>query len=374
MYKNSWNQSDSKNYTTYAANDTDAANDVNSMNGMNADMPMTLPSYPDTDSSVNDSQDRAPASNKPATLPSYPDTDPSLGGPAFSPNRPSVNDTPVTLPSYPDTDPSLGGSVPSGGSPGINFPVTLPSFPDIPVASPFPPSYPSVPVTRGCNIRILHADRRVGAVNVILSGVTLVTNLTYGSVSAYSQESSGTLLVTVVSSNNVYQYIVQETMRFNSGETYTIAIIPNGNATALFQITDVSCSKSLYNSCLRAINLSTGGGPLDISLLDGRTIARNLSFKGIGSYRQFTPGTYRVLVYENKCSNNSNPIMGNLQSGVLNIIPIIIGSGNSSCMTNLLKASQIRIASNRLYTLYLIGRSSVANNDLMLLFVESSFD
>lgn len=357
MYKNSWNQTGSKNYATYAANDVNEVNGTNSINGMNG---------------INENS-RANNADIPMTLPSYPDTDPSIGGPVYPSG--TSDDTPMTLPSYPDTDSSIGGPVyPSGGTPGINFPVTLPSFPDTPVASPFPPSYPSVPVTRGCNIRILHADRRVGAVNVILSGVTLVTNLTYGSISAYSQESSGTLLVTVVSADNVYQYLVQETMRFNSGETYTIAIIPNGNATALFQITDVSCNKSLYNSCLRAINLSTDSGPLDISLLDGRTIARNLSFKGIGSYKQFTPGTYRVIVYENTCANNSNSIIGNLQSGALNIIPIIIGSGNSSCMTNLLKASQIRVASNRLYTLYLIGSSSVANNDLILLFVESSFD
>ncbi len=280
-------------------------------------------------------------------------------------------DMPFLRPPSPDDGRILGGSeAPSAGSSMISFPAMPPAFPDTPLAAPLPHAYPSVPVARGCNIRFLHADKNLGAVTVILSEVTLVTNLTFGNISDYSQEASGILLVTVSTTDQPFQYVVQETMRFNYGETYTVAIVPRGSGSALFQITDISCSKSLYNSCLRAINLSPDSIPLDVSLLDGRTIARNLSFLDIGGYKQFMPGTYRVIVYENTCRNNMQTENQHPASGTA--IPIIIGGSSSACMTYMLASSQIQIDSNRLYTIYLIGYTTDSNG-LTILFVESSF-
>ena len=269
-----------------------------------------------------------------------------------------------------DNMPLGGPDAPSAGYSTISFPAVPPIFPDTPLVAAFPPAYPNVPVAKGCNIRILHADKNLGAITVILSDVTLVTNLSFGNVSDYSQEASGILLVTVTTVDNPFQYVVQETMRFNYGETYTIAIVPRGSGSSLFQITDVSCSKSLYNSCLRAINLSPGSIPLDVSLLDGRTIARNLSFLDIGGYKQFMPGTYRVIVYENRCRSNMQTENQHPVSDTA--IPIIIGGSSSACMTFMLASSQIQINSNRLYTIYLIGYTTDSDG-LTILFVESSF-
>ncbi len=356
MYKNNWNEGKPLQYAV--------------------DTPATLPYNPEVNSTSDESNtpsEDTKAGDTPMTLPYNQDTPMTLPYNQDTPmTLPYYQDTPMTLPYYQDgSTPPSEPETPMNGSPGISFPMTLPSFPDTPVASPYPPVYPNIPVARGCNIRILHADKNLGPVTVLLSGVTLVTSLNYGSISAYSQESSGTLLVTVVSADNIYQYIVQETMRFQNGDTYTVAIIPSAKGSSLYQISDVSCNKSLYNSCMRAINLSPDSVSLDISLLDGRTIAKNLSYMGIGSYKQFTPGTYRLLVYENRCKNNiSSTSTG---SGLVNIIPIIIGTSSSSCMTNLLKASQVQVASNQLYTVYLLG-NVYDSEGLMILFVTSSFD
>ncbi len=282
-----------------------------------------------------------------------------------------TSDMPFLRPPFGESDMTLGGpEAPSAGSSMINFPAMPPAFPDTPLVAPLPHAYPSVPVARGCNIRFLHADKNLGAVTVILSDVTLVTNLTFGDISDYSQEASGILLVTVSATDQPFQYVVQETMRFNYGETYTVAIIPRGSGSALFQITDISCSKSLYNSCMRAINLSPDSIPLDVSLLDGRMIARNLSFLDIGGYKQFMPGTYRVIVYENRCRNNMQT--ENQHPASDTAIPIIVGGSSSACMTYMLSSSQIQIDSNRLYTLYLIGYTTDSNG-LTILFIESSF-
>ncbi len=353
MYRNSWNKSKP---TSYA---------------VNASMPFDLPPFTDMDTSLNDAVQMQPyhsvmmqpdGSVDENVLPSSDEIPTNSTGPIF--NIPSLR-TPVT-----DENMPLGGpEAPSAGYPTISFPAVPPTFPDTPLVAPFPPAYPNVPVAKGCNIRILHADKNLGPITVILSDVTLVTNLTFGNISDYSQQASGILLVSVAEADNPFQYVIQETMRFNYGETYTIAIIPRGNGSALFQIADISCSKSLYNSCLRTINLSPDSIPLDVSLLDGRMIARNLSYMDIGSYKQFMPGTYRIIVYENRCQNHMQAEQYRVSDTA---IPIIIGGGSSTCMSNLLASSQIRMDSNRLYTIFLIGYAS-DHNGLSILFVASSF-
>lgn len=343
---------------------------------------------------VNGNTNRIPGgSNIPMTLPSFPDT------PVYNPEDGTINggsNIPQILPSFPDTpvyNPPGGtntGPIPTpDGSTNNNtgssdIPMTLPSFPDTPVASPIPPLYPSIPVERYTNIRILHADENVGAVSVILNGTTLTEGLTYGNITAYTTEAAGNILITVVSTANPARYIVQETQRFNYGDTYTIALIPfdaggganpaTGFNSVLFKIEDTSCNKSLYNACIRAINLSTYENPLSVSLLDGRVIAQNLSYKGIGNFRQFTPGRYRVLVYENACNNQIQPRSGRaLNSAVIGVIPIVIGSSSASCMANLLAASQISVGSSAVYTFYVLG-NPYTSGGLKVLFVESYFD
>ena len=347
-----------------------------------ANTPQTLPSFPDT-----------PVYNPPGGTNTGPIPDGSINGGTPGGATNGV-DTPMILPSFPDTpvyNPPGGTNTgplplptPSLPSNGSDIPMTLPSFPDTPVVSPIPPLYPSLPIERYTNIRILHADENVGAVSVILNGTTLTEGLTYGNITAYTTEAAGNILITVVSTANPARYIVQETQRFNYGDTYTIALIPfdaSGNAnpstgfnSILFKIADTSCNKSLYNSCIRAINLSTYANPLSVSLLDGRVIAQNLSYKGIGSFRQFTPGRYRVLVYENSCNSQIQPRTGRaLGTGIIGVIPIVIGNANSSCMADLLIASQITVGSSAVYTYYIIG-NPYTSGGIKALFVESYFD
>lgn len=312
----------------------------------------------------------------PSTLPSFPDT------PVYNPS-----DTPTTLPSFPDTpvyNPSFP-STPCSGTNGSDIPMTLPSFPDTPVASPIPPNYPSVPIVRYTNIRVLHALEYGEAVNVLLNGVALTEGLTYGNITAYSLENAGNILVTVVSSDNPSRYIVQETLRFNFGDSYTLSIIPanidgspnaaTGFAASLYKIEDTSCNKSLYNSCLRAVNLAPITQSLDVSLLDGRTIAKGLAYKDVGNFRQFTPGQYRVLVYDSSCALGAatNNAGANARGIGIQVIPIIVGNTNATCMADLLLTSQITVGSSRVYTLFIIGSPYTAGG-LKMLFVESYFE
>lgn len=333
--------------------------------GNGSDIPMTLPSFPDTPVYNPNDEVTNGGSGIPQTLPSFPDI------PVYNPPG-GTNTGPIPTPE--------GSHTPNGS----DTPMTLPSFPDTPVASPIPPLYPSIPIERYTNIRILHADENVGAVNVILNGTTLTEGLTYGNITAYTTEAAGNILITVVSTANPARYITQETLRFNYGDTYTIAVIPyaadgsanpsTGFGSTLFKIEDTSCNKSLYNSCLRAINLSTYANPLSVSLLDGRVIAQNLPYKGIGSFRQFTPGRYRVLVYENTCNNQIQPRTGRaLGSAVIGVIPIIVGNANASCMADLLIASQITVGASSVYTYYILG-NPYTSGGMKVLFVESYFD
>lgn len=337
------------------------------------DTPMTLPSFPDTpvydpSNPNNNSGTGTNDSDTPMTLPYYSDTPMTL---------PYYSDTPMTLPSYPDTPMTLP-SFP-------DTPMTLPSFPDTPVVSPIPPNYPSVPVVRYTNIRVLHALENGEAVNVLLNGVALTEGLTYGNITAYSMENAGNILVTVVSTNNPSKYIVQESLRFNFGDSYTLAIIPanidgsantaTGSVASLFRIEDSSCNKSLYNSCLRAINLAPIAQSLDVSLLDGRTIAKGLAYKDIGNFRQFTPGQYRVIVYDSSCSmGTATGNAGANARGIgISVIPIVVGNTNATCMADLLLTSQISVGSSSVYTLFIIG-SPYTPGGLKVLFVESYFE
>ena len=378
------------------------------------DTPMTTPSFPEMpmynpENDINGNSRGTDIGPFPLPTPSLP-SDGTSGGtdigplPLPTPSLPSggasggtdIGPLPLPTPSLPSGGTSGGTdigplplptpSLPSGGTSGSpDIPMTLPSFPDTPVASPIPPLYPSLPIERYTNVRFLHADESIGAVNVILNGTTLTEGLTYGNITAYTTEAAGNILITVLSTDNPAKYIVQETLRFNYGDTYTIALVPfsadnsanpaTGFNSTLFRIEDTSCNKSLYNSCIRAINLSTYENPLSVALLDGRVIAQNLSFKDIGNFRQFTPGKYRVLVYENSCSHNSQiqPRAQVLGSAVIGVIPIIIGNANASCMADLFAASQITVGSSSIYTYYILG-NPYTSGGIRVLFVESYFD
>ena len=308
-------------------------------NGRTQDTPMTLPSYPNPPV-YDTSQDQQTGSDIPTTLPSFPNT-----------------------PVY-DTSQNT--------QPGLNIPVTLPSFPDTPVYNTQVPVYPNVSVERYTYIRILHANETIGAVNVLINGKLIASGLTYGALTSYTTESPGAILITVVSTNNPAQYVAQETLSFNNGTTYTVALIASMNgmvsssgfSSTLYQIEDTSCTKAFYNSCMRAVNLAVDTGAVNVALADGRIIAKDLSYLAISAFRQFTPGRYRVIVYESSCNSSIQP------RATISIIPIIVGNASSTCTANLLLSTEIEIASNKVYTSYILG-SPYTSGGMKFLFAES---
>jgi len=320
-----------------------------------------------THSTTNNTPTDSTSQNRdiPMTLPSYPDT------PVYDPTQDQTigSDIPMTLPSYPDTpvyDPTQDQTI------GSDIPMTLPSYPESPVYNPQIPIYPNISVERYTYVRVLHANEKVGAVNVLINGNIIARGLTYGAVTAYSTTTPGSILITIVSANNIAQYVAQETLSFNNGTAYTVALVPSMNglvsssgfSSALYKIEDTSCAKAFYNSCLRAVNLSIDTGAVNVALADGRIIARDLSYLGVSNFRQFTPGRYRVIVYESSCGSSIQP------RATISIIPIVVGNTSSTCTANLLLSTEVEISSNKVYTSYILG-SPYTSGGMKFLFTES---
>lgn len=208
-------------------------------------------------------------------------------------------------------------------------------------------------MNRYCNVRFLYAAGGMGAVNVLINGSLAATGLTYGCITAYAMQPAGNALISIVDSNQNNKIIARGIFTLQQGSVYTIALINEASGFSLYQMTDRTCRKSPFNSCVRAVNLCADAGAVNFALQDGRMLASNLSFKELGAYRQFSPGNYRLLVYQSCPANQT--LRPQPRSFGVQVIPIVIGTVNGSCTANLLLSAALQVAANKQYIIYLIG-------------------
>ena len=267
------------------------------------------------------------------------------------PAPPGVSTTPdIGVTPEPDID---------AGLPAVPAPPGVSTTPDISVTP-----EDSFPAAGYCNIRFLFAAVDTPPVNVILGSNLIINGLSFGQSTTYTMEPAGLRTITIRNSAYPYSILNQSAFRFLKDKVYTIALLNSPGGLVLYLIEDAGCDKSIYQSCIRAVNLSYDVPTVNFLLADSRILFSNVSYAAITNYRQIMPGNYNIVVTDR--SQCPTPLPSPRQSRMIQIIPIIIGGGPGSCSGNTLVSGNFYIAENMSYTLYLIG-SAHQDPSLMLL-------
>ena len=209
------------------------------------------------------------------------------------------------------------------------------------------------PMPGYCSVRFLFASVDTPPVNITFGNTPIVNGLSFGQITAYTMETSGFRTITVRNAAYPYSILNQSAFRFRQGRLYTVALLTSPGGLVLYLIEDTDCSKSIYQSCMRAVNLSYDVPNVDFRLSDGRIVFSNVSYAAITDYRQFMPGSYTFVAYDR--SQCPMPITTANQNRLVQIIPVIIGGTNTNCAGTALVSGTFTFSANMVYTLYLIG-------------------
>lgn len=225
---------------------------------------------------------------------------PGEGGPAFpgissggGTGTGTTGNRPVTpLPNVGEGGPVFPGT--TGGNAGLNIPAIIGT-----IITTFP--RPNAPC-RFCanqnqtygNVRFLNAASNYNPFRVYVNDQLFVSPLNFSEVTEYEKVPSGYQIVTVMGDNQ-YIYLQKPIMVPRDG-SITVAICNTENGIDLFVVSDSSCAKSNYLSCLRVCNLSFNSGPLSVVIGNNDVQFMNVNFQEVTNFRVLAPANYIFYV------------------------------------------------------------------------------
>ena len=221
-------------------------------------------------------------------------------------------------------------------------------------------------------VRFINAAVGCGPVSITVNDNTASSYLDYSNMTDYQYVTGGYANV-VVRSSNTNRVINRTNFQVEDGGVYTIALVNSADGVALFLIEDTSCSKSIYNSCLRVVNLTNRSPALDVMMTNGRTLFDNVRFLDVTEYQQFAAGTYSFTV---STSGSCGAYTANALEGTgrgIQLIPVIIGIVGGNCGRDALVTGNLEIRQNKVYTLYLIG-NAYSSPQIQMILAESYLD
>lgn len=192
-------------------------------------------------------------------------------------------------PVYPGT---TGGT--GGGLGGLNVPSIIGT-----IITTFP--RPNAPC-RFCanqsqtygNVRFLNAAAGYNPFRVYINDQLFVSPLNFSEVTSYEKVPSGYQIVTIMGDN---QYIhVQKPVMVPRDGSITVAICNTENGIDLFVISDTTCNRSSFVSCMRVCNLSVNSGPLSVVLGNNELRFMNVAYQEISNFKVITPSNYIFYV------------------------------------------------------------------------------
>ena len=304
----------------------------------------------------------------PSQVPVIPLPNPGEGGPVYPGNDYDPGQEPV----IPLPNPGEGGPVYPGNDydPGQEPVIPLPNpgeggpvYPGPGNGSTTVPVYPNWGCSTGicgvigtvwpnaAKVRFLNAAYGYSAFRVFIGNNRFINALNYASASNYGRVNAGYQTVTITGMDG-YVYI-QKTIPFQSNSLSTVAIINTAGGMDLMQIPDTCCPPTNGYSSFRIGNLAYNSGPLDVIMSDGRVVYSDLRFKEVAAFKRIMPGTYQFFYADtNLTAMPAGLDIETLDSAWLGVYPPHETFGSL----------YINIASNAVYSIYLLQSGSGRNN------------
>ena len=170
--------------------------------------------------------------------------------------------------------------------PVIGTPVILPG-----------PSQPGIWPNGEAEIRFLQAAPSYTALRVTVDARVFAGRLSYRRATSYMELSAGVHTVTITGVGYPRRVYYRAQIPFQAGETLTLAIIQTASGLDLIRVTDSACGGAQGGrACIRAVNLVSGSGGLDVNQFTQTTVFSDVQFREITGYRRAAEGDYSFYV------------------------------------------------------------------------------
>lgn len=177
-------------------------------------------------------------------------------------------------------------------------------------------------------MRILNSSIIFSPVDIYLNNRLFFRNIKYRGFSDYLPFPAGTYNITVFSAGTSINPILNRMLFIPSEKILTMAITGNYPNIDILPVEDVIMPKISNKALVKFINLSKDSPNLSVSIQNRRTIFSNIPFGGTSNYEPLDPGIYQFNI------------------------------NDSASGKRFLYVPNIRLTSNRFYSLYTIGNFS----------------
>jgi len=177
----------------------------------------------------------------------------------------------------------------------------------------------------------------------MLGNRSVINNMQFGNFTPYYLNTGSQNTLVTVTNAQTGRTMFRRYINFTNQASYTVSIVNDGSGITLFTLTDMPCNYRNYG-CLRAVNLSSNSGPVDIFLSGYGRVFQRVGQLDATNYRTISQGTYRASVSEAlPCTNNNSIFMTNDYVECNNTRIAIMDSTTFNIMNTVS------------YTLYIIG-------------------
>jgi len=145
-------------------------------------------------------------------------------------------------------------------------------------------------------VRLVHASPDAPSMDLLVNGTVILSDLEYGSISEYAATSMGTYQVQVVPAGTAGPALIDESLTFGSGESYTIAATDVMTSITPILIEDDNTIPSLGQARVRFMHLSPDAPAVDIAVAGGPVLFANVAFGTVSDYVTVRGGAYDLQV------------------------------------------------------------------------------
>lgn len=146
------------------------------------------------------------------------------------------------------------------------------------------------------SIRVFHASPNTPNVDIYANGNLIVKDLAYNEVSKYITVTPGNYNITVYSSGQTTNPIINTNVDIPANTIFNVAAIGTFPDVSLYPIQEPTIAQNFGRPCIRFVHLSHNAPAVDIKLSNGIKVFTNVGYKGITDYACVPTGTYTFTV------------------------------------------------------------------------------
>ncbi len=171
-------------------------------------------------------------------------------------------------------------------------------------------------------IRAVHASPDAPNVDVYFDNESVLTDVSFGTVSDYLEVSAGEHTFTVTAAGNRSAVVYNDTITLDAGERYSAVAFGEvtEDAATAFNVTlfeDAAVEAAEGNATVRVVHLSPDAPPVDVVVNDTDTVvAENVSFGNASDYASVAAGDYTLDVRPAGENETVATFDASLESGV----------------------------------------------------------